>query len=299
MEDNNLTKILVDSLVKERESERKFKFIRRVIVFVLFILILISILMASSDINYSKEHVALININGEISATGPVNVESVIPYIKKAINNDYCLGVVLKINSPGGSATQSKIIFDEINKLKKINDKKVYAVIEDVGASGGYYIAASGEMIFANASSIVGSIGVRLDSFNLSSLMKKLGIEAQVISSGEDKTMLDPFNKLSEKHKLHLESLLSSIHNQFISDIKKSRASKINENNVFTGLFWTGTEALKIGLVDEIASIYDVNEKYFDTAELITYNKKDNLLNELMNANFKISLENSIHGIKY
>ena len=111
--------------------------------------------------------------------------------------------------------------------------------------------------------------------------------------------MLDPFNKLSEKHKLHLESLLSSIHNQFISDIKKSRASKINENNVFTGLFWTGTEALKIGLVDEIASIYDVNEKYFDTAELITYNKKDNLLNELMNANFKISLENSIHGIKY
>ena len=96
-----------------------------------------------------------------------------------------------------------------------------------------------------------------------------------------------------------MDSLLSSIHNQFISDIKKSRASKINENNVFTGLFWTGTEALKIGLVDEIASIYDVNEKYFDTAELITYNKKDNLLNELMNANFKISLENSIHGIKY
>ena len=288
MEDNNIVKSLVDSLIKERESERKFKLIGRAVIFGLFLLITVSVMFSSSGASYSKDHVAIININGEISSNGPVNVQNIIPHIEKAINNNSCLGIILKINSPGGSATQSKIIFDEINKFKKINDKKIYTVIEDVGASGGYYIAASGDMIFANASSIVGSIGVRLDSFNVSSLMEKLGIESQVISSGEDKTMLDPFNKLTEKHRLHLKTLLASIHNQFISDIQKSRSSKINENNVFTGLFWTGTEALKIGLIDEIASVYDVNEKYFNNIELITYNKEDNFFKDLMKTAIEI-----------
>ncbi len=299
MEDNNIVKSLVDSLIKERESERKFKLIGRALIFGLFLLVIILVMFSSSGVSYSKDHVAIINVNGEISSNGPVNVQNIIPHIEKAINNDSCLGIILKINSPGGSATQSKIIFDEINKFKKINDKKIYTVIEDVGASGGYYIAASGDMIFANASSIVGSIGVRLDSFNVSSLMEKLGIESQVISSGKDKTMLDPFNKLTEKHRLHLKTLLASIHNQFISDIQKSRSSKIDENNVFTGLFWTGTEALKIGLIDEIASIYDVNEKYFNNIELITYNKEDNFFKDLMKTAIEISLDDFTYGIKY
>ncbi len=300
MEDNNILKSLVDSLIKERESERKFKFIRRITISIIFFLIFILVLLSSSTgINYSKDHVAIINIDGQISVNGPINIESIIPHVQEAINNSACLGIILKINSPGGSATQSKIIFDEINKFKKINDKKIYAVIEDVGASGGYYIAASGDMIFANSSSIVGSIGVRLDSFNVTSLMEKIGIESQVISSGEDKTILDPFNELSEKHRVHLEKLLGSIHNQFISDIQKSRAGKINKNNVFTGLFWTGSEALKNGLIDEIASIYDVNEKYFNSSELITYNKEGSFIKDLMNTMAKSSLNNSMQGIKY
>ena len=300
MEDNNIVKNLVDSLIKERESERKFKLIGRITFFILFLLVVVSVVFSSSSgINYSRDHVAIINIDGKISSNGPVNVESIIPHIEKAINNNSCLGIILKINSPGGSATQSKIIFDEINKFKKINDKKIYTVIEDVGASGGYYIAASGDMIFANASSIVGSIGVRLDSFNVISLMEKLGIESQVISSGKDKTMLDPFSKLTEQHRLHLETLLASIHDQFISDIEKSRSNKINENKVFTGLFWTGTEALKIGLIDEIASVYDVNEKYFNNTELVTYNKEDNFFKDLMKTAIEISLDDSAYGIKY
>jgi protease-4 len=300
MEDNKIIKSLVDSLIKERESERKFKLIGRITFFILFLLIVVSVVFSSSSgINYSRDHVAIININGEISSNGPVNVENIIPYVEKAIKNDVCQGIILKINSPGGSATQSKIIFDEINKFKKINGKKIYAVIEDVGASGGYYIAASGDIIFANASSIVGSIGVRLDSFNVTSLMKKLGIESQVISSGKDKTMLDPFSKLTEEHRLHLEALLTSIHDQFINDIQKSRSNKIDENNVFTGLFWTGTEALKIGLIDEIASVYDVNEKYFNNANLIVYNEEDNFFKDLMKTAIEISLDDSTYGIKY
>ena len=120
MEDNNIIKSLVDSLIKERESERKFKLIGRAVIVGLFVLITVSVMFSSSGANYSKDHVAIINIDGQISSNGPVNVQNIIPHIEKAINNNSCLGVILKINSPGGSATQSKIIFDEINKFKKI-----------------------------------------------------------------------------------------------------------------------------------------------------------------------------------
>ena len=213
-----------------------------------------------------------------------------------AIENKNCLGIILKINSPGGSATQSKIIFDEINKIRSTSDKKIYAVIEDVGASGGYYIAASAEKIFSSSSSIVGSIGVRLDSYNIKRLMDKIGIKSQVLSSGKDKTILDPFADLSDDHKIHLQNLLSNIHNQFISDIMLSRGTKIDKD-AFTGLFWTGSAAIKIGLIDELLSIYDVSEKFFNNNNLVTYNKERDILKEIFNTN--ISLPYDLFGIRY
>ena len=130
--------------------------------------------------------------------------------------------------------------------------------------------------------------------------MDKLGIESQVISSGKDKTILDPFESLSEVHTKHLKNLLTNIHDQFIKDIKKSRKSKIDSQNVFTGLFWTGEEAIKIGLIDEIGSIYDVNEKYFNNTKLILYNNKQSVLKELLNTILNpTSMTNSTSGIRY
>ena len=202
--------------------------------------------------------------------------------IIKAANNDFCENIILNINSPGGSATQSKIIFDQISRIKKTSDKTIYAIIDDVGASGGYYIAASGDVVIANSSSIVGSIGVRLDSINIESLAKKLGIESQTISSGEDKTILDPFQTLSEKQRNHLNNLVRDIHEEFIQDIKSTRGDKIKDNSVFTGLFWTGKQALQLGLIDEIGSIYDINQKYLNNSELVTYNKRLSIIDELM-----------------
>ena len=194
MDDNKLLKDIVESLVEERKSEKKFRFITRILFFLFIIFLLVSFtLKASNNTNYSSNHVAVIQVNGMISSAGPVNSELILPHINRAIENDSCVGIILKINSPGGSATQSKIIFDEINKIRLNSEKKIYAVIEDVGASGGYYIAASAEKIFSSSSSIVGSIGVRLDSFNLEGLMDKLGIQSQILSSGKDKTILDPF----------------------------------------------------------------------------------------------------------
>ncbi len=297
MDDNKLLKDIVESILEERKSDKKYKFFSRSLFVLIIIFIVISLALSTSkNVSYSNQHVAVIEISGMISSAGPVNSELILPHVENAIKNNNCIGIILKINSPGGSATQSKIIFDEINKIKSKSEKKLYAVIEDVGASGGYYIAASADKIFSSSSSIVGSIGVRLDSFNVQGLMEKLGIESQILSSGKDKTILDPFSDLSDYHKIHLKKLLKSIHNQFISDITDSRGTRIS-SDVFTGLFWTGIEATKIGLVDEILSIYDVTEKYFDDTQLIVYNKEDDLLKELFKSS--ITFPNNIIGITY
>ena len=297
MSDDKLLKDIVDSLIEERKSDKKFKFLTRSIFFVFILFLVVSIILSTTDnINQTNKHVAVVEVTGMISSAGPVNPDVILPHIQNAVKNDNCVGVILKINSPGGSATQSKIIFDEIKKIRLKTDKKIYAVIDDVGASGGYYIAASADQIFSSSSSIVGSIGVRLDSFNVSRLMDKLGIDSQTLSSGKDKTMLDPFSPLTPKHRIHLERLLKNIHNQFIQDIESSRGDKITQD-VFTGLFWTGIEAKRIGLIDDLLSTYDVSEKFFNNNPLIVYNKEKDIVKELLNST--LNTYNTIFGIKY
>lgn len=297
MSDDKLLKDIVDSLLEERKSDKKFKFLTRSIFFIFTLILVVSITLSTTDnINQTNKHVAVVEVTGMISSAGPVNPDVILPHIQNAVKNDNCVGIILKINSPGGSATQSKIIFDEIKKIRSTTDKKIYAVIDDVGASGGYYIAASADQIFSSSSSIVGSIGVRLDSFNVSRLMDKLGVDSQTLSSGKDKTMLDPFSPLTPKHRIHLERLLKNIHNQFIQDIESSRGDKITED-VFTGLFWTGIEAKRIGLIDDLLSTYDVSEKFFNNNPLIVYNKEKDIVKELLNSTLNVS--NTIFGIKY
>ena len=297
MSDDKLLKDIVDSLIEERKSDKKFKFLTRSIFFVFTLILVVSITLSTTDnINQTNKHVAVVEVTGMISSAGPVNPDVILPHIQNAVKNDNCVGIILKINSPGGSATQSKIIFDEIKKIRSTTDKKIYAVIDDVGASGGYYIAASADQIFSSSSSIVGSIGVRLDSFNVSRLMDKLGVDSQTLSSGKDKTMLDPFSPLTPKHRIHLERLLKNIHNQFIQDIESSRGDKITED-VFTGMFWTGIEAKRIGLIDDLLSTYDVSEKFFNNNPLIVYNKEKDIVKELLNSTLNVS--NTIFGIKH
>ena len=279
--DEKTLKDLIDALIEDKKSERRLKIISRVIIFSLFLIILILPFFSSDNIYRSGNHTAVINISGVISPGGD-NTKKTIDLIKKAVNNDLCENIILNVNSPGGSATQSKIIFDQISRIKKTSDKTIYAIIDDVGASGGYYIAASGDLVIANSSSIVGSIGVRLDSINIQSLAEKLGIVSQTISSGEDKTILDPLQPLSQKQRDHLNKLVTEIHDEFIQDIKIARGKKIRDNTVFTGLFWTGKQALQLGLIDEVGSIYDINLKYLNNSNLVTYNKKPSFIEQLM-----------------
>lgn len=298
MSDDSLAKI-VDSLVEERKSERKFKLLSRVFFVILLLIIFYLSLSNPMDDNiYQSEHTAVIKLDGVIASNGTINTETTLELIRKAFNNDLCKNIILKINSPGGSATQSKIIYDEILMLKKNTNKQIFSVIEDVGASGGYYIAASADKIFASNSSIVGSIGVRIDSLNFKSLFNKLGIKSQTISSGKDKLILDPFQDMTEEHKTHLAKLANSIHNEFISDIKISRDNLIKDDIAFSGLFWTGNEALGIGLIDEISSLYDVNRDYFNNSKLITYNKKPSIFDSIINSIVMNYMRNNI-GLYY
>lgn len=284
MTDNDKTlNSIVSTLLEERKRDYRNRIIFRSLLFIAF-LSLIFFAPINKDINMSAPHIALIEINGLISSETPASAENIIPLLNQADENSSAKAIIIKINSGGGSATQSKIIFDEISKIKKKSDKKIISVIEDVGASGGYYIAMAADEVIAAETSIVGSIGVRLDSYDVRSLFSKLGIKSRTIYSGENKLILDPFHKLTSDQYNHVKNLTNEIHNQFITDLFESRKDKINPEDklVYSGLFYTGVQAKDIGLVDEISSIYNLKNDKYKNIKIHKYNSNDNIFNQLI-----------------
>ena len=253
---------IVSALLAERKRDYRNKLIFRSL-FVLIIFFIIFFAPMAKDINFNNPHVAMIEINGLISSETQSSAEKIIPLLHRASQNTNASAIIIKVNSGGGSATQSKIIFDEIIKIKNTSSKKIISVIEDVGASGGYYIAMAADHIIASETSIVGSIGVRLDSYDIRRLFNNLGIKARTIYSGENKLILDPFHELTSKQYDHVKSLTDEIHAQFIKDLKSSRKDKINPDDklIYSGLFYTGNQAKALGLVDDISSIYKLNNE--------------------------------------
>ena len=278
---------IVSALLAERKRDYRNKLIFRS----LFVLVLLSIVFfapMAKDINFNNPHVAMIEINGLISSETQSSAEKIIPLLHRASQNTNASAIIIKINSGGGSATQSKIIFDEIVKIKKTSSKKIISVIEDVGASGGYYIAMAADHIIASETSIVGSIGVRLDSYDIRRLFNNLGIKARTIYSGENKLILDPFHELTSKQYNHVKSLTDEIHAQFINDLKSSRKDKINPDDklIYSGLFYTGNQAKALGLVDDISSIYKLNNEEYENMKIQKYNSENNLINQLVQTSF-------------
>src|SRR5690606_21492162 len=169
-------------------------------------------------------------------------------------------GVILRINSPGGSPVQAGQIYDEIRRLRaKHPDKPLYAVIEDVSASGGYYVAAAADRIYADKASLVGSIGVLIDGFGFTGAMEKLGVERRLLTAGANKGFLDPFSPQDETSRLHAEQMLDIIHKQFITAVRDGRGERLRDQpELFTGLVWTGTRAIELGLVDSVGTVRSV-----------------------------------------
>ena len=287
---------IVTELIAERKRDYRNKILFRSLLagFIVLILFLAPFL---KDANFNTSHLAVIEINGLISSNSEASAKKIIPLLKKASMNENSAAIIIKINSGGGSATQSKIIFDEIIKIKNLSDKKIISVIEDVGASGGYYIAMAADQILASETSIVGSIGVRLDNYDARSLFNKLGIKSRTIYSGDNKLILDPFHELTSEQYNHVKELTDQIHLQFINDLKKSRINKIDSENklIYSGLFYTGIEAKSLGLIDEISSIYDLNNEEYKNIPLHIYNQDKNIFDQLIQSAFYYLFQSNIN----
>lgn len=272
---------LVFATLKEQRAQRRWG-----IFFKLLILLtaLVS-LWAYFDFSFTSDtealgrHTALIEIDGTIESEGSGSAAIVIPELNKAFSDAGSVAIVLHINSPGGSPVQAGMIVDEILRLRKgYPAKPLYVVVDEMCASGGYYIAASADKIFVNKASVVGSIGVLMDGFGFTDIMQKAGVERRLLTAGENKGFMDPFSPMSEKHKTHAQAMLDEIHQQFIDVVRTGRGARLKETSeTFSGLFWSGAKAVEMGLADDFGSVDSVARDIVKAEDIVDYTQHEGL----------------------
>lgn len=252
-----------------------------------FLYVLILILMALGVVHDSKKtfeaHTALIDISGVIEPGGEVSADAVMSSLHEAYDNKATKGIILRINSPGGSPVQAGIINDEIKRLRKLNPNiPVYAVVEDICASGGYYIAAAADKIYVDKASIVGSIGVLMDGYGFTEVMKKVGVERRLMTAGDNKAMLDPFSPVNPKHQELAQNMLNEVHEQFKTVVREGRGKRLNETpEVFSGLFWSGEQSIKLGLADALGSADFVAREVIKQEEIVDFTYQDDFASRI------------------
>ena len=225
------------------------------------------------------KHTALINVHGTIEATGDASAEKINGALQSAFGDKGTAGVIMRINSPGGSPVQSGIVHDEIRRLRsKHPDIPLYVVVEDLCASGGYYVASAADKIFVDKASIVGSIGVLMDGFGFTGAMDKFGVERRLLTAGANKGFLDPFSPQDEKQKAHAQILLGEIHRQFIEVVRKGRGTRLKETpEMFSGLMWTGSQSIAMGLADDLGTVDSVARDLIKADTILDYSVKENI----------------------
>jgi protease IV len=272
---------LLNENLKDKRGERRWKTIWRVIWLGLFLFAAYTFLNPFKNKSSSVlgKHTALVNIQGEIASNTPANASDVNSALQAAFENPDSVGVILKINSPGGSPVQSGMIHDEVLRLRKEYPKKhLYVVVEDICASGGYYIAVAGEKIYVDKASLVGSIGVIMSGFGFTGLMDKVGVERRVITAGDNKDMMDPFAKQNPKNKEALQEMINQVHQQFIDVVKQGRGEKLQKNDeLFTGMVWNGARSIELGLTDELGTIDFVAKEVIGQKDIIDYSQTENV----------------------
>lgn len=275
-----LTSIATEGL-KEQKRTRRWGIFFKLLTFV-YIFVIIMILNPGMQESASKgtKHTALVELKGVIAPGSEASADNVVSGLRKAFKNPDTAGIILRINSPGGSPVQSGYIYDEILRLReKYPNIPLYAVISDICASGGYYVASAAEKIYADQASIVGSIGVRMDNFGFVDAMKKLGIERRTLTAGKNKALLDPFAPKDEKVIQHMTGLLNSVHNQFINAVKQGRGNRLKEvDGMFEGLIWTGDQSVEIGLVDALGNTSYVAREIFKAETIVNFTVQPDIL---------------------
>ena len=235
-----------------------------------------------SPTQFSAPHTAVIEIKGEIAADGDASADVVNASLRTALDDSGTMGVVLLINSPGGSPVQAGLINDEIRRLRAKYNKPIYAVCEESCASAAYYIAVAADQIFVDKASIVGSIGVLMDGFGFTGLMDKLGVERRLMTAGENKGFLDPFSPQTERQKVYAQAMLDQIHQQFINAVKTGRGKRLKEvPETFSGLFWSGQAAVEMGLADQLGGVDFVAREVLKSEDVVDYTRRDNVAERL------------------
>lgn len=235
---------------------------------------------SDTGLGKAKDHTAIVDISGQITESSKTNAENIIKGLKSAIEDSGTKGVILKMNTPGGTPVQAAYVYEEIRAIKKSRPSlPIIAVVSDLCASGGYYIAAAADKIYVNPSSIVGSIGVIMNGFGFVQAMEKLGIERRALTAGEHKALLDPFMAINPTEKAQVQNVLNGIHEQFIAAVREGRGSRLKEQpDLFSGLVWTGAKGIELGLVDAFGDVRSVAEKEIGASELVNYTPKEDLL---------------------
>lgn len=218
-------------------------------------------------------HTAVVSIHGEIAHDQPANADSLVEALQTAFDSQEVVGVLLNINSPGGSPVQADQVYREIRRLRSEHpDIPLHAVIGDMGASGAYYIAAAADRIFVNPSSLVGSIGVIMPGFGVPALLQKLGVEDRTLTAGAHKNVLSPARAVNPDERAHVQSVLDSVHRQFIQAVKTGRGKRLgNDPDLFSGYFWSGEQAIGLGLADAVGSLQSVSRDLFKQDNLVDY----------------------------
>ena len=285
-ENNKQLSLALSEMVKELRRKRRWSLFFKLVILAVVIIVLISVFFSrSEDIALrEKPHTAMIKLDGEIAAGGPVDADQTTAALQHAFKDKGTKGVILRINSPGGSPVQADYIYNEIMRLRKKHPKiPVYAVCTDICASGAYFIAAAANDIYANPSSLVGSIGVIMNGFGFTGAMQKLGVTRRVIIAGKNKDFMDPYSKFTPHEKRVAQEMVDSVHQQFIAAVEHGRGKRLHKTAaVFTGMAWTGTQAKKLGLIDAYGSAGQVARDVIKQKNVLDYTVRQNPLNRLV-----------------
>ena len=282
---------LAFAAINEQRRSRRWSIFFKILILVYLFLVFWSFQSNRGEHSFveSGDHTALVELKGVIADDADANADDIIGALRDAFKSKGTRGVILRINSPGGSPVQAGYINDEIHRLRKEYPKiPLYAVVTDICASGGYYVAVAADDIYADKASIVGSIGVRmsgLSTFGFVDAMKKLGIERRMMAAGNDKAMLDPFSPLKKSEVQHVTTLLETIHQQFIHVVKEGRGNRLkgDDKTLFNGFYWTGSQAMKLGLVDGLANSSYVARKIIGAEKIVDFTRRPSPFERLSN----------------
>lgn len=276
---------LAFAAIEEQRNSRRWGIFFKLLTFAYLVAVLMIAVypQIESEHHGNQQHVAVIDVLGMIAEGEAANADTIIDGLREATKDSNTKGIILNINSPGGSAVQAAYVYDEIRRQKAEHpDLPIYSVVGDICASGGYYIASASDKIYVSPASLIGSIGVVMNGFGFSNVLEKLGVERRLMTAGEHKAMLDPFSPIKAQETQHMQTLLDQVHQQFIAAVKQGRGDRLKETpDMFSGLIWSGEQGVQLGLADAFGSIDSVARNDLGTDETVNFTPREQLLDRL------------------